>query len=141
MRKILFCVLVLAAFVSGCSGNQATNRSASEEKRQEVSYSFSVNENYQTVYLRIHAQAEKCVKLKGISRPKVIGEISEGSRSAKIDVAQEGLWGLTTHMTIRLTTENKATRVDVKNSYGRWDNYARAVKQWALGKSDVCTAA
>ncbi len=138
MKRKTLAVIALAALLFGCSN--VPPKSDVGAGYDPIKYSFYSNESYETVFIRVLLQAEKCVPSIGLSRTRVTGETFEETRSATISIAQQGVAGTTTHMPIEITTENETTKIAVQNSLKRWDPYALAVKDWALYDSKACKA-
>lgn len=127
-KIFIISLIFLIASLFGCASNQQTD---SKNRTYSVDYSFDTKIDYLTVYQRIYSQSERCIMSFGMSKRRTSGETDEDSKSARIEVASLGIMGISTHMTIDITTVKKTTRVSVKNSYERWDVYALAIKEWA----------
>ncbi len=137
-RMISIAALALCAvLVQGC----ASTPPRTAQGAPTVAYSFTVDQDYLAVFSRVLTRARACMPSVGFSRTRVDGVIQETTRSADIAVAQEGIAGVRTQMSIGIAAQQGATRVSVTNRFNSWDAHARAVERWAIDGSAPCTAA
>ena len=137
MNKLSVALLTGLVLV-GCSSTskQATLKTA---EKQNVEYTFEVDQNYQAVYERILEQARACTKPQFTAKMTVHNQLLNDIKAADVSFALQGFFSTTHYTKIRIDAiSDTRTRVHVANGLPRWDDLARAVKDWVEKNSNNC---
>lgn len=112
-----------------------------EELRNDhaSSYTFEIDENYQSVYRKVLSTARKCYQTGMIGGQMVVqGDLYHDIRTGNVTVALHG-FGVDTHMTIDISAlDDERTKIVVFNAFSTWDSAARAVREWVEHNSTEC---
>lgn len=110
------------------------------KERHSGSYSFTVDENYQSVYRKILTKARACYQTGMITAQMVVaGDLYNDIKKGDISVALHGGLGVDTYLytEIKAIDENKSN-VDVYYALDTWKKAANAVKAWVLNNYEKC---
>ncbi len=136
MKVVFTCMLVVLS--TACN----TVPSEPKEPEKPLKLNFTVAENYQRVYINILRKAKECIQSRGITQILPEGTIMEEIKSATINIAVKGPFGVVgnfTHTTILIDSlHNDSTTVQITNTFKPWDIFANAMQDWAIDQNAEC---
>lgn len=136
--KILITMIITLISLAGCSSVEKAFKTKSTEK-ENIDYTFEVDQAYYVAYQRILEQAKACAKPQFTARMVVKSELLNELKAADISVELEGFFSSNSYLKVRIDSsgENKS-RIHVSNKWPKWNPLARAVKSWVVDNARDC---
>jgi len=139
--KCLPIMIISFIFLVSCSSVEKAIKTTPAEK-ENIDYTFEVDQGYQDVYQRVLDQAKVCVKPQFTAKMVVNGELLNNIKAADITVDMKGFFSSNSYLKIRIdSTSDKKSRIHVSNKFPSWNGLARAVKTWVVENSTSCEVA
>ncbi|WP_345195012.1 BPTD_2524 family lipoprotein [Kistimonas scapharcae] len=134
--RMLTGIMLAVVLVAGCapSSHQALTRDYADRQQ------YTVNENYQSVYRRIQANARRCYETGLITaQMQVRSDLYTDIREGVISVVLSGGLGIDTYLGIEVKAiDDDHTRVTVYNALSSWNKAQPVIRRWVENTGNDC---